>query len=500
MRIPGLYIPYIAALTLALTASVCKAQSLTDGMQLQAEVCGTASSGANSPFWLHSNRQGLISTVANSAFERISFSRELAADSLRNWHRAFTLDVAVRQNSPSVFLIHQAYFEAQYKKLHLIAGAKENHIDLRNNELTSGGLGMGINAQPIPQARIELDYFSIPFTDGWWQWRLRGSYGMTTDAGWQKDFVKPYGKYTSNTFYHEKALYWKFGKEDHTRLSLTFEIGIQMFTQFGGKAYNVLGRDANALSDMQMDQSFSAFIDAITGAGRDATDAMESNSKGNTLGSYNMRLAWHGSTWQVGAYFERFFEDQSMMTLQYGISDHLVGLDATLPHNPFLSSLVVEHMSTRDQSGAVYHDASGSIPDKMNGRDNYYNHTIYTGWQHWGMTIGHPLITSPAYNDDHTIAFYNNRVKAWHIGLSGNPTSEFDWRFMITFSKNWGTYDVPFPNIRKQQHYMAEIGWRPQRVKVLQGCSCNLALAWDKGDLLGNTFGTQLTVRKTLKL
>ena len=479
-----------------------EAQNLGAGLRLDAEVGGGLSSGSMAPLWISSNRHGVVSPYDNSAYERVGVFRPLEVDSARRWQRGYGVDLMLSQNAPSVFMVHQAFFETQWKKLNLSIGAKERPIDLRNNELTSGGMSRGINAQPVPMARVGVDYFSIPLTRGWWKWRLHIAYGMTTDGSWQKDWVKPLGKYTSNTLYHEKSLYWKFGKETARYVPLTFEIGLQMMTQFGGTAHNVLPRESNELTDLKMACDLKAYWNATTGGGRDATDFTESNAQGNTLGSYNMRLAWHGRTaggrrWEVGAYFERFFEDQSMLTLQYGIQDHLVGLDATLPQNPFLSAIAVEHISTRDQSGAVYHDQTKSIPDKMNGRDNYYNHGIYSGWQHWGMGIGHPLLISPVYNDDHTITFYNNRLKAWHIGLSGDPTPQLHWRLMLTFTENWGTYDTPYSDKRNQQHYLAEMGWTPG---FLKGWSGKLALGYDHGSVLGNSFGTRVTIRKTFKL
>ncbi len=497
-------------LNAAITIAIClvaaissKAQNLADGLSMEAELSGTTSSGSYAPLWLSSNKHGTVSPFDNSAYERIGLFRPIETDSSRVWKRGYGIDLMLNQHSTSTFFIQQAYVEAAYKKVNVSFGAKQRSIDLKNNELTSGGLSAGLNAHPIPQLRMEIDYFSIPFTNGWWKWRLRGSFGMTTDAGWQKDFVRPGTRYTSNTLYHEKAIYWKFGKETATKCPLTYEIGIQMFTQFGGTAHNVSPRENTGdMQTLKMAEDLRAFWRAIFGGGRDATDFTESNNAGNMLGSYNMRLAWHGNTgteraWEIGAYFERYFEDQSMLTLQYGIQDHLVGVDAKLPQNPFLSAVVIEHMSTRNQSGAVYHDRTKSIPDKMNGKDNYYNHNIYTGWQHWGMGIGNPLLTSPIYNESHHINFRNNRVKAWHLGLSGDPTPELHWRLFLTFTENWGRYSVPFKDKLNQQYYMAEIGWKP---RMLKGWSGHLAIGLDHGDVIGNSFGTQLTIHKSFSL
>lgn len=466
-----------------------------DGVNLSVESSTTVSSGDYAPLWLSSNKYGLSSVEPSSNYERAMLMRSYDVDSLKAWKWGYGLDFAVCFNSTSDIVLQQAFVDLKYKKLKLTAGAKEQPIDLRNNQLTSGGLGIGINARPIPQLRLESDYFSVPGTNQWWKMRFRGSYGMTTDGNWQKSFHADSSRYTSNVLYHEKALYWKFGKEE--KFPLTFEIGIQMATLFGGTTYNVSGRGHHDKQTIEHDESFGAFWDAFIAGGNDVTDGVDKNTAGNHLGSYNMALNYVAPNWKARAYFERYFEDQSMLTLQYGIYDHLLGLEVELPKNPFVSSFVVEHISTKDQSGAVYHDKTASLPDKMNGRDNYYYHLLYSGWQHWGMALGHPLLTSPIYNEDNIINFYNNRIKAWHLGLSGQPTGELAYRALLTFTENWGTYITPFDDVLDQNSYMLEVSYQPKRFK---GWSATVALAYDEGDVIGDSFGGQLKLRKTFNL
>ncbi len=469
--------------------------NLLEGAEVRLESSTTVSDGDFAPLWLSSNRYGMVSVEPNSNYERASLFRPYTVDSLRNWKYGYGLDMAVCFNHTSKFVLQQAYVDVVYQKMKLTVGAKQQPIELRNNRLTSGGLGIGINARPIPQVRLEADYFSVPGTHQWWKMRFRGSYGMTTDGKWQENHVAPGARYTGNVLYHEKALFWKFGRED--KFPLTYEIGIQMATQFGGTSYNVTGRGYHELTTFKHEQGFKAFWEAFVAGGSDATDGTEKNTAGNHLGSYIMALTYNADTWKARAYFERYFEDQSMLTLQYGIYDHLLGLEVELPKNPFVSNVVVEHISTKDQSGAVYHDQSANIPDKMNGRDNYYNHHIYTGWQHWGMTLGNPLITSPIYNGYKNITFNNNRIKAWHFGLSGEPTDELGWRALLTFTENWGTYAKPFDDVLEQNSFFLEVGYAPKKLK---GWSAALGCALDDGDIVGNSFGGQFTLRKTFSL
>lgn len=475
--------------------------SLLGGLTATAELSGQAGSGDFAPLWLTSNRHGVASPYTNSGYERISAIRDFSSDSTRNWRRSYGLDLLFSQNAQSWFMLHQAFFELRYKKVGVYAGIKERDIDLRNNDLTSGELSMGTNAAPHPMIMFDADYFSIPFTNKWWKWRGRVGLGFTTDGKWQKSWVgRPDTmRYTGNTLYHEKALYWKFGREEI--FPLTYEIGIQMGVTFGGTSYNISGRNSydEHLPVVKHPTNAHAFWDAFwpMSGSSDVTDGTERNVAGNTFGSYNMALSWTQKTWSIRAYFERYFEDHSMITVQYGINDHLIGAEACLPRNRFLSNIVIEHLSTKIQSGPVYHDPTTSIPERISGRDNYYNHLIYTGRQHWGMAQGNPLLTSPIYNSDHELKFHNNRVMAWHLGLKGNPTDEISWKVMMSFSKNWGCYNVPFEDIYSQQYLMAGVGYAPNKLK---GWSANINIGYDHGKVLGNNFGVQMSLKKTLRI
>lgn len=469
--------------------------NLVDGLNLTAEMEAGISDGVT-PLWLNANRYGLSSLESKHGYLRTSAIRPISVDSLKDWRLGYGVDIAAAAGFTSTLIVQQAYAEVAWKKLRLTMGSKEQPVDLTESELTSGSLVLGSNARPIPQVRFDIDYFPIPGTHGNWQWKMHGSYGRTTDANWQKDFAAEGTRYTSNFLYHEKALFWKFGKESNRRFPLTYEISLQMATQFGGTSYNATGRGHIEPSTIHHSQNLEAFLRALIPSGSDETDGTEKNTMGNHLGAYKMRLTYHGDDWKVSARFERFFEDQSMLTVQYGIYDHLLGMDIKFPANPWLSTFTLEHLSTRDQSGAVYHDQSANIPDKMNGRDNYYNHNLYTGYQHWGQSMGTPLLTSPIYNNG-IIGFNNNRITAWHMGLCGNPTPWLHWRALATHTDNWGTYQHPYDGKQGQQYYMLETLITPAK---WHGTMLAVALGMDHGKVVGNNIGGQLTIRKTIKL
>jgi len=463
------------------------------------EISATTSTGDYAPLWLTSNRYGLASTEPHSYLERARVERKASLDDGRRWGIGYGMDAAITFGHTRHLVLQQAYFEGRYRKITLTIGAKQQPMETKNSELTSGGLSMGINARPIPQARLDIDWFNFPGTRGWWQWKLYGSYGMMTDGQWQKEWNNGLWRYTRHVLYHEKALYWQFGRPEV--FPLTYEIGLQMASQFGGTSYKISGRGYKELTTFHHATNLRAFWDALTCQGSDETDGLNPNTAGNTVGSYVMELKYHGQDWQARAYWERFFEDQSMLTVQYGIRDMLIGGEVTLPKNRWLTSAALEYLTTKNQSGAVYHDRTQNIYDKMNGRDNYYNHLLYAGWQNYGLAIGNPLLTSPLYNkafgQEGMLRFYNNRLRAWHLALAGDPNSEWHWRLLATLTRNWGTYERPLPDCQHQSYFLGETTYSP---RWAQGWQTTLGLGLDHGDLIGNSFGAQLTIRKSLNL
>lgn len=182
-----------------------------------------------------------------------------------------------------------------------------------------------------------------------------------------------------------------------------------------------------------------------------------------------------------------------MMFFQYGWRDNLIGLEARLPHNCFLSHAVYEFMNTMDQSGAVYHDATSVLPEQISGKDSYYCHHTYGAYQHWGQVLGNPLIISPLYNANHSIYAYHNRVRAHHVGLSGQPSPQVEWRFLFTHQRSLGSYDRYFED-NSGCHIFGEVNYVP---KSVAGWKFGLGMAATTGHVLPPSYGIQATVSKS---
>ena len=192
-------------------------------------------------------------------------------------------------------------------------------------------------------------------------------------------------------------------------------------------------------------------------------------------------------------------KEQSSWML-YDLKDMLLGLELRLANNPWLSTLVAEYVYSKYQSGPIYHDHTRSLPDHLGGRDDYYNHHIFTGWQHWGQVMGNPLYRSPIYNNDGNILVENNRFWAWHLAACGNPSSQLHYRLMCTWQRGFGTYKQPLLNPQRNWNFLAEVTYTFSPQSVLSGWSLKGGVGLDRGSLLGDNTGFQLTVGKKLFL
>ena len=175
----------------------------------------------------------------------------------------------------------------------------------------------------------------------------------------------------------------------------------------------------------------------------------------------------------------------------------MLGAVLNLKGGSWVRDIVVEYLYTKYQSGPVYHDHTPNMSNHISGRDDYYNHNLYTGWQHWGMVMGNPLYRSPLYNRDGRIEVTNNRFVAWHLGVAGRPLAGLDYRLLATWQRGYGTYNMLFDDPETSVSLLAEATYRFADTSKLAGWAVKASVGMDRGDIYGDNTGAQLTVVKT---
>ncbi len=482
---------------------------LGKGLGYTLEAQATISS-TQTPLWLNANKHGLSSLEKTNGYLLAGIERPLATDSTRRWGLGYGLNMALTQGFTSRIVVDQAFVQTRWLYATLTIGSKRHDMELKNDALSSGSQLLGINARPVPQVRLALpDYWTLPFGNGWLHLKGHVAYGKTTDDNWQKRFTGQQRLYTENVLYHSKAGYFMIGNPERF-VPLSLELGLEMASTFGGTSYQPL--DDGTVRVIRGRTGVKSFWKAFLPGGADVGETTYQNAEGNQLGAWLARVNYNAETWKFGLYVDKYFEDHSAMLqvdydgygtgdewmqkkkrrfLIYDFKDWMFGAELNFKYGRWITDVVLEYLYTKYQSGPIYHDHTKTIADHLGGQDNYYNHYIYTGWQHWGQVMGNPLYRSPLYNTNGNINVANNRFTAWHLGIGGKPTDELSYRFLATYQNGLGTYAEPFD----KKEYNVSL--------MLEGCyqlpnewNVTAALGADMGRILGNKWGVQLTVAK----
>ncbi len=499
----------LLTIILGLSSSLVSGQTTLD-----VETQATVSSGDHTPFWLQANKYGLSSLEKTNGYLRAHLYHPVSNDSTRDFEFGWGADVAVAHHFTSTMVIHQAYAEARWRHGLLTIGSKEQPLQLKSNELSSGSQTLGINSRPVPSVRLELkDYWTVPYTRGLVALKAHMAYGIQTDDRWQKDFSHQQSKYTEHTLIHTKSGYIRVGNPQRV---VTMEIGLEMGCLFGGRSHQFsTGKE----SILENDGGFLGFLHAFVPAGGDKEEGDYKNKEGNHLGSYVLRLNIDQPTWNAGIYGDHFFEDSSQMLFfeydgygegehyndweksrwfLYHLRDMMLGAEVRLKRQRWVNHLVCEYIYSKHQSGPVYHDRTPHLSDHVAGRDNYYNHYIHTGWQHWGQVQGNPLYRSPIYNEDGTIRVLNNRFSAWHIGIGGTPLPGMSYRILATWQQGFGTYDDPTTKPEYGRYFLAECKYAFPTNNVLHDWSIKCAFGYDHSYWTGDNIGGQVTLARRI--
>lgn len=436
------------------------------------ETSGTLGKGGYAPFWFTSNRQGLSSHENNSGYMRVAtLGGMMLSDRLGV---GYGIDLGAGTGLQSDFFIHQLYADFSYKWIGLSIGSRELWGELKNANLSSGGLTWSGNSQPVPQVRLVLpEYTRIPILGGWFSVKGHVAYGKYTDSKWRGR--NPDAPYTDGLLYHSKAGFLRFG--DLRRLPFHATVGLEIYSQFGGIMHNrKLMANEEVLKEYRLPSGPRAYWDIMMPFNEAGEQTKEN---GNTLGSWHLSLDYLGDRFGLRAYFEHFYEDHSgMLGIEYksdltGKKDYvfygfrrnwfdgLYGIELNLPEELPVRNVVFEVLNTRGQSGPVYRNPHATVAEGVDGRDGFYTHELYDSYSHWGYAIGNPVLVSPVYNGDDDQRFKSNRLLMFHAGIDGGIGSSFDYRFLVTTSRHWGTYEDPYNEVGRLTSYLVEGTWLP---------------------------------------
>ncbi|MDR2810155.1 MAG: capsule assembly Wzi family protein [Tannerellaceae bacterium] len=468
-------------------SSIAQPESEPGQLRYQTEMFASAASGTYTPFWLVSNRYGMAPLSAGNGYLSTGMMYE------RSWGKGFRwdagIDLAVAAPRYRNVFVRQLYAELGYRSFLFTVGSKEQANSLWDKNLSSGDMVLSANARPIPEAKISMpSYAFVPGTGEWLA--VKGDFGVgrSFDSRYLASFANGKQVYIEHVLWHHKAIFFRMEAPDN-RFPVSLELGVQHGVQWGGVSTNPsLGKQPQSTVD------FLRIVAGMSG-GSNASESDQINVLGNQYGSYDIRLTYKREGWALRAYHQRYFEDKSGTIFGNG-KDGLWGVQLDLAGVPWLQKMLVECIDTRNQTGPFHFIAfdHDKYPGVGGGADNYYNNGEYTtGLSYFNRSIGTPLLPSPEYNTDGSIGFKNNRVYAWHFGLSGQFSPRITYRVLFSTMDSWGTPYRPFPDNKRGTSGLLEMSYRPVR---LPGWIFTGSIASDTGTFTGKSLGFALCVSK----
>lgn len=452
--------------------------------------------GDYTAYQLTANRHHVAGTRSNTAYLRGAVNVEHAFN--RNFLLTGAVDAIGSVHADHKTYLQQLYVNLSYQSFFLEAGSREERLVVRNDLLSTGSFVKGTNAKPIPQVHFGTkDFWTVPYTKEWLQVNFDFGYGKFLDNDYREDQFLEHSinrQYAKDIWYHQKHLYLRSNPEK----PLFVTVGIEHAVQFGGikRRYS-----DGQLKTTEKSANLKAFWNVIIPGGD--KNYFENNANedwvwGNHIGVMTYQIGWNlTKDHQVQAYLDNPFEDGSGIRKGNGW-DGLWGFQYSnkAVGRQYVRGAVFEYFQSTNQSGPLHWDRGDypkpirdQITDLVVGKDDYYNHSFYGSYTHYGMTPGSPLIISPIYNKDGYSAFRDNRIKAWHLGINGEITERLSYLVKGSYQEGWGTYDKPL----SAKHHSLDA--MVQGIYTLGAWQFGAAYAFDKGNIYGDcsTFNLKIS-------
>jgi len=477
--------------------------SQTYGWQVRA---GAATAG-DLPFWLYSNQWGQIDPYSANGMLNLFGRQVFSFDS--GISITGKADLLLRASQGSNVHFNEAFLKVSYGYFELWAGRKHEQYGLVHPTLSTGTMDLSQNARPVPQIVFATrGFMPVPFTRG----------VVYADAslghGWLTDYDDRFVEGTVRI--HRKHLYLRIFSENSP---LVLHGGLKHFAQWGGTSPLHGNSPVNFRSFIDVFFSRAADSEEIIGGGNLL------NSAQNHLGTYDFAALVNTENFAISLSRQFILEDTP--NARFGTPwDGLWGATISLrpPDSPRSWRGSGSSSSRNSGSGTRLHRASdknfrplletvhyeymdlkeGMSRFPQRARDeyfNYYNHWAYRGgWTYHNQSMGNSLLLT---NRTH-LGVVNNEIIAHHAGLNGYIGDAADWRFLTTYSRNYGanraslrTNPTGRQNLlteRKDQwSFMLELS----TVKLFENLETGIMLAYDTGAVHSQNLGAMLSVRWT---
>ncbi|HAF36756.1 capsule assembly Wzi family protein [Sphingobacterium multivorum] len=464
------------------------------------------------PFWMRSNQFGSIplSGISGSLVFRAARNYALQGEwtnaekkKASPWDWGYGLETRLNLGEKVLGQLTDAHAKVRYKMFEAKLGRTKDVMGLNGDTLlSSGNFVVSGNALGVPMLAIRIsEYYRLPWFNGLFS--FKGNFANGYMGAMSIDTSRFAKKMISNnnlpTFLHQKSLYGRIGRKDW-RLNL-----------YGGFSHQVQwGAERKVYGDEYTLSNLQTLAYVLLGKAYGTANIL-SSKLGNQIGSIDIGFSYDWDHLQLMAYRQNFYDVGALSKLA-NIADGLNGI--TLTNKRFGDSsknwdwhkFLVEFFYSKNQAGYPW-----SIPTKS-GDENYYNNYYYSqGWSYKGQGLGSPLIVTAksvrnGQANDPGDYFISNRVVAGHLGARG---CLYGWNVSskLTVARHYGTFATSIygnsTGAIKHEPYTDKFipvsqfsGFIAGERELKSGLYLGISMAMDQGNLLTNSIGGQVSLRK----
>lgn len=389
---------------------IARGQQVPPLQVIDATLGGVLSGTEQHPFWISSNRNGLVDSTGSLLYVRLKATR--TSSPAPHLHYAVVAELFARKTSKESLFFHQAFGLVRYAAFQFSLGWREHTAGLVDSTLSSGSMIFSRNAATIPRIGVETQEFTnIPGTFGLVAFKAHWSHGWLGSK-----------RYVENSFLHEKSLHLRFfGPEGFPILGYA---GVTHAVVWGG-THPVFGEIPTRLSDY--------WHVVLNRAGQGENIETEpTGTLGNSVAAVDFALELNLPEVRALLYRQFYMEAQSDIRFRNKF-DGIWGISIQRKRPiALVSHALYELIYTKQQGDRI----SGSPRTDYSA---YYSHGIYqTGWTHRGRTLGNPLL----FSDGSLIYPIKNTILvAHHVGFAGFLPGWIHYKVLATYSRNYGARD-----------------------------------------------------------
>ena len=481
---------------LTITNLFAQSNEIKREIKYTAEAGTIISTNGETPFWLRANQYGIVPNQSpiftlrgsvSSDYKKAITKEDQYKLSKFDW--GYGLNIVGNVGKENQFLIPEAYVKAKYGAFEIYAGRRKEIFGLVDSTLSSGSYIWSGNALPMPKIQISTPNFvPLGFTKGFLS--FKGNYAH----GWFENSRTD----VKNFYLHQKSLCFRLGKPDW---KFHFYGGFNHQVQWGGELlypdpkneFSINGKVGSSFNDyvnVVLGRSLGVKGDTTKNGINDAT-----NRSGNHLGTIDFGFGVNTNTFSILLYRQSIFEDGSLAYLS-NITDGLNGMSINVRKTSDakirLQTIVVEYLNTSSQGGI---GGSDNTYSRLRGQDNYFNNGVYrNGWSYNQTSLGTAFIDNVSIiNNASNLFFNNNRVEVFYLGILGVINNNITSEIRISNSKNIGVYTNPFSKIKNQFSGIITLSMPSG---IIGKSSLIFSVSYDNGNLLSNSLGTHIGLRK----